>query len=599
MFAIMFTVTFLILFVILLRVIFKQHISARLQYGIWLFVAVKLLIFPLPDVEGDFSVLGLAAEGRQEWFLGEAVSEGGEGAAEAGKMAQEEMPGGSEWNPWAADDQAAGKSGAVSTEMDMMPEYMGTGGKGLSGVARWCRMTRLGLRHYAETVLKMPIWFAGMLGAGSILCAVWMLIYHVRLRKYLKRKRVAVSEAGRKGMFRVYAVEGLPTPCLLGRSIYIPAGLAENEEFLPYILKHEMCHYFHGDVVWSVVRMICVCLYWYHPLVWLAAYLSGQDCELACDESVVRHMMEADRKRYGELLLELTPVKGFQTECFSATTAMSGSAKNLKQRLERITGKRKNWVIPGVLAVLAGSAGIYACITSGFVSVDKQWQSIQIRQEEGSLPIQRESYRLDYRLSKDAASYGLYVEQYEYGELISAEILDCAALRAEDSTERKQKRGEVLYERRLEADQDTGAFVKSINCYSVRDYSTADGAGSLFKAFTLELPGENCAGNSFSMAAAEKAEHRFRINEDIILLADYYGDREKGCMLSLPPGHVFESEKYMEKTGKIMKDDKCVILVHLIVSDRPAEELRKQIEELVRKKNDGETSRTVSAMENC
>ena len=101
------------------------------------------------------------------------------------------------------------------------------------------------------------------------------------------------------------------------------------------------------------------------------------------------------------------------------------------------------------------------------------------------------------------------------------------------------------------------------------------------------------------MAAAEKVEHRFRINEDIILLADYYGDREKGCMLSLPPGHVFESEKYMEKTRKIMKDDKCVILVHLIVSDRPAEELRKQIEELVRKKNDGETSRTVSAMENC
>ena len=65
MFAIMFTVTFLISFVILLHVIFGRHISARLQYGIWLFVAVKLLIFPLPDVEGDFSVLGLAAEGRQ------------------------------------------------------------------------------------------------------------------------------------------------------------------------------------------------------------------------------------------------------------------------------------------------------------------------------------------------------------------------------------------------------------------------------------------------------------------------------------------------------------------------------------------------------
>ena len=90
--------------------------------------------------------------------------------------------------------------------------------------------------------------------------------------------------------------------------------------------------------------------------------------------------------------------------------------------------------------------------------------------------------------------------------------------------------------------------------------------------------------------AAEKVEHRFRINEDIILLADYYGDREKGCMLSLPPRHIFESDKYMEKTGEILKDDRCVILVHLIVSDGSVEELREQLEEIVRKKSDEEVS---------
>ena len=32
-------------------------------------------------------------------------------------------------------------------------------------------------------------------------------------------------------MFRVYSVEGLPTPCLFGRVIYVPDKLAE-EEFL-------------------------------------------------------------------------------------------------------------------------------------------------------------------------------------------------------------------------------------------------------------------------------------------------------------------------------------------------------------------------------
>ncbi len=81
------------------------------------------------------------------------------------------------------------------------------------------------------------------------------------------------SAAERK-IVRVYSVEGLPTPCLFGRCIYIPAELAEDREALPYILRHEMCHFFHGDTLWGVVRMICVCLYWYHPLVWLSAYLS-------------------------------------------------------------------------------------------------------------------------------------------------------------------------------------------------------------------------------------------------------------------------------------------------------------------------------------
>ena len=46
----------------------------------------------------------------------------------------------------------------------------------------------------------------------------------------------------------------------------------------------------------------------------------------------------------------------------------------------------------------------------------------------------------------------------------------------------------------------------------------------------------------------------------------------------------------MEKTGEILKDDRCVILVHLIVSDGSVEELREQLEEIVRKKSDEEVS---------
>ena len=626
MFGIMFTVTFFIGIVLLLRTVFKKRISARLQYGLWFLVVVKLLVFPMPDAEGDFSVLGLVAQDRQERqerLSGEGISAEEFAAEQAGGTAQEkETVNESLW----ADSSQAGEEGVAGTDTGVRPEHVGGDGKVVSGAMRWYRMTKLRLLHYVENVLKAPIWLAGLLAAGSLLSAVWMTVYHVRLGRFLKKRRVAVPEASmrksescrqgeeeqdlqqrvaddgmesgretdrsegkpwesgwsdrRRGMFRVYSVEGLPTPCLFGRVIYVPDKLAEEEELLPYILRHEMCHYFHGDAIWGVLRMVCVCLYWYHPLVWLAAYLSKQDCELACDETAVRSMAGRERTRYGELLLQFVPVKSSPADCCLMTTAMSGNAKNLGERLKRIMGKRKDAVIPGILAVAAALVGIYACVTSGFVSVDKQWQSIRIREEEESIPIMQESYRLDYRLSKDAASYGLYLEQYEYGELTAVKALDCAALIPEGEVSRKTKRGEALYTRELEADEMTGSFVKSVSSYSMPDYTTSDGAGSSFKAFTLDLSEELAIGSSFSMAAGEELGHRFRLGEDIILLASYYGDGS----LSVPPGHIFETEKYMEKTEGILESDSCVILVHLIVSDKSAEELRGQISEIVRKK---------------
>lgn len=632
MFAILFTVTFFISVILLLRAAFQKHISARLQYAVWLLVAVKLLVFPMPDVEGDFSVLGLVAQDRQEGLSGDRISAEELAAAQESGMAQEEAQSGqAAGNLWTDSSQMSGNGNAAGTDTGAASVYIGTDGKGASGLMRWCRMTKLRLLHYAETVLKAPVWAVPVLAAGSLLCAVWMTVYHVRLGRHLRRRRVALPvtwpersgelweemrlggqvcgenisgteedrtlfkeskwSVGKRRLFRIYSVEGLPTPCLFGRSIYVPANLAENGELLPCVLRHEMCHYFHGDALWGLVRMVCVCLYWYHPLVWLAAYLSRQDCELACDEAAVKTMTGGERKRYGELLLQFAPVGESPADCFSMTTAMSGSAKNLRKRLERIAGNKRNWVLPGVLAVLAGFVGIYACVTNGVVSVDKQWQSIRIRREEESIPVVQESYRLDYRLSKDAASYGLYLEEYEYGRLISAEVLDCAALRPEGEVSRKQKRGEALYTRTLEADETTGAFIKSVSSYSLPDHTTSDGAGSVFKAFTMELSEVTAIGNSFSMATAEQLEHRFRIGEDIILLADYYGDGR----LSVPPGHIFEAEKYMENTADILKSDSCVILVHLIVSDQSPEELRKQIDEIVRKKVEGSAAQRENA----
>lgn len=609
MFEMLFTVTFFTGFIILLRFLFKKHIDAGLRYGLWLLVAAKLLVFPMPEIEGDFSVLGLVMGGENRVLSAKVISEEMLNA-EGGTAAYGYL--------WGTDDQTGGKIGAGGTDSGAAPEYAGAGETGSAKWEQWLQIAGLHLRQYIDNVWRAPVWILLVWAAGSVICAILMTAYHLRLRSRLcgKRERLEMRQAGpgtkgetaegspagkstggRGTQLPVYSVEGLPTPCLFGRSIYVPEKLAEDEKLLPYVVRHEMCHYFHGDTFWGVVRMACVCLHWYHPFVWLAAYLSRQDCELACDEAAVRHMGEKDRKRYGELLLELAPVKGSPVDCFSMTTAMSGDAKNLRERLCRITeknsGKKKNRTIPGICVAALGVAAVCACVTSGFVSPDRQWQSIRIREQEDSISVLQESYAVKYRLSRDAASYGLYMERYEYGEFVSAEVLDCAALRRTDGRERKVKKGEALFSRALESDEVTGAYVKSVCSYSVPDYSGEEEesrnftyAGSVFKAFTLDLPEIACIGNSFSMSSAGQLEHRFHMNEDIVLLADYYGD-ERG--LSVPGRHYFSAQEYGEEAGEILRHDRCVILTHLIISDKSAEELRKQIDEIVRKKAEGDT----------
>lgn len=586
MFEILFTVTVFSGFMMLLRCICKKYIGAGLRYAFWLLVALKLLVFPVPGMEGRFSVLGLVPDGRDRNLLTEEISKEELREAEISGTADEKDADG---NPQGTKEQASAGAMSGGTDTGITPEYVESGERGISNPGHWLQMKGYYLQRYIENVLKMPVWLVLIWGAGSAVCAFWMTANHFRIERYLRKKRVMLKDREKdlcvEGMdsFVVYSVEGLPTPCLFGRRIYIPEKLAEDKELLRYALEHERCHYRHGDHIWGLVRMTCVCLYWYHPLVWLAAYLSRQDCELACDEAAVRQLTEADRRRYGELLLSLVPIKAFPADCFAVTTSMSGSARNLKERLCRIVEekpRKKRRIVFGIAVAVLGIAGICACVTSGFVSLDKQWQKIQIRRQEGSIPLLQESYEIDYQLSEDTASYGLYMEQYEYGELASAEVLDCVSLRPEGEQEGRRKKGKAVFSRALEADWTTGAFIKLTASYSIPDDTASDGAGSLFKAFTLDLSEVTAVGNSFSMASAERMEHRFRMNEDIIFFADYYGDGR----LSVPPGHVFESDKYMEGTGDILKSDSCVMLVHLIVSDKPVGELESELEELVEDK---------------
>ena len=102
----------------------------------------------------------------------------------------------------------------------------------------------------------------------------------------------------------IYQSDNVTTPFVLGLiqpKIYMPAFLSEFEK--EYILLHEQTHIKRFDHIIRFISYLVTCIHWFNPLVWIAFYLSGNDMEMSCDESVVNQLGHRVKKDYSQSLL--------------------------------------------------------------------------------------------------------------------------------------------------------------------------------------------------------------------------------------------------------------------------------------------------------
>ena len=59
-----------------------------------------------------------------------------------------------------------------------------------------------------------------------------------------------------------------------------------------------------GDHLWSALRGVCLCLYWFDPLVWIMLRAAEGDMERSCDSDVVKGLAPEERARYGQVILD-------------------------------------------------------------------------------------------------------------------------------------------------------------------------------------------------------------------------------------------------------------------------------------------------------
>ena len=345
---ILLTSSVLILAVLLLRLAFRDRISRRAQYALWGLVLLRLLVpVSLPGV--DFSVLSAAEP------VGQAVAERLE-QREVYLLPQETVP----VTILPTDLPEAVIPSTSYQPEDGWPVVVDSGAGAIVPDAGGETATRYAWAPTAAELLTI-LWLAGVAGM-----AVWFLVTNLRFWRKLRRTRTPYAAEGCR--YPVYLVaEGLPSPCLFGflrPAIYLTPAAVASPERLGHVLAHETAHARHGDPLWSLLRCVCLAVYWFDPLVWAAAAVSKTDGELACDESAIRALGEDQRIPYGRTLLSLIPVrKGPGAPLLSATTMTAGK-RQLKDRITRIARGNQTRAAALFLA-LALVAGVCAVTFTG------------------------------------------------------------------------------------------------------------------------------------------------------------------------------------------------------------------------------------------
>lgn len=88
-------------------------------------------------------------------------------------------------------------------------------------------------------------------------------------------------------------------------TVLLPEDLPVGDAQFQLVLAHELAHIRRKDCLRKLLLTVCLCLYWWNPLVWMMVWLANRDMELACDEAVLRALGSDCRKDYALTLLDM------------------------------------------------------------------------------------------------------------------------------------------------------------------------------------------------------------------------------------------------------------------------------------------------------
>lgn len=320
------------LILLLFRRIFQKKLSPALMYALW-FVLIARLLLPV-TLEGGVRLFTLPQQVQAGTF--EVVFSGESTVSSANAQT-------------ATDGETSAKTPSV-------------------------------LQTAASSAVRSSNWWTAALIvylAGAVTAGGWMIVSYAMLRRGIRRDaaepaerlytllRQTKAELGVRGNIRLVCAYACGAPAMVfPRILFLPLGalVSMRDEEIKNVLRHELTHHKRGDPAVSVLLAALCAVYWFNPVVWIAARLMRADMESACDATVTRRFARDEKEDYASLLLSLYALPALGAPALSLSGR--GVARQAEKRVRGVFDAKKSGAWTKIAALAMTLALAFGCFTT-------------------------------------------------------------------------------------------------------------------------------------------------------------------------------------------------------------------------------------------
>lgn len=318
-------------FILCIKVLFRNKLTPRWQYMLWIVLMIRLLLPWSPD--SSYSIYSLLS-------YSSSVSE----------VIPKNMPATENIVNIESDRKVELESNSKMVTKTSEPEVKVSSEKQTT---------------FSLYKLALYVWLAGV-----IIVAAITFLTNRRLYSYIKKQPditdeqvTTVFNRCKQSMKMKKAVSlrlagKIASPTVF--SFFRPKVLLSkkhmkvlNKQQLQYVFYHELAHIKRNDVAVNWIMYSLILLNWFNPILWYAYFCMREDQELACDAYALTFIDKEEQIAYGHTIITLLQHYSYQVPSLAN---LSRNKRTLKRRIimiKKFQKKSYRLSLLGIIAIVA------------------------------------------------------------------------------------------------------------------------------------------------------------------------------------------------------------------------------------------------------